>query len=591
MSKRTKAILIVLVFLGLFIRIWRIDSLPFPPDGDEVAFGYYGWSLLNFGTDEFGNHLPLAFSSIGDFKYPGLAYLNIIPVFLFGLSDLATRFLSVVSGVAAIPLIFYISYFFTKNTKASLFSSLIITFSPWSIIESRMGYENHISFVITLAAIVLLFFHFGLIDIKTRNAKVKKYSLHVSIVLFLLSIFTYAAQRFFVPVFLFVLLIFSFADGEFKRYRFKLLLIFTTVAATAAILIINPKFRGRAAEEVWSLDQESTALLMENYHSAGISSIKIPPRITWFLHNKYTYSVLNFSERYFDHFSPSFLFFKGEASDENIPGMGLLLFAEMIFLPLGIISFFKKNKKGRGALLFIWLFISPIPSALTKGGAHINRASLMIVPLAVLSGYGLSVITNIKNRTLGKIVVFIIFSFTAWSILHTFHQIFIVKPVLRPWYKQQVNKELTEKVLKYKDHYSSVAVTDDDYIFYLFYGRISPDDFQKRAEIIPSSKAKWERVNRLDNIFFKMPFRCPLSGKENVLYVCEGDEIPQNSRLIDIVYFSDGLPAYSFIEFYPLSKRPSTLPTLPDRLHYMVGVEKPDGFPDGIIPEEYDNLW
>jgi hypothetical protein len=154
-----------------------------------------------------------------------------------------------------------------------------------------------------------------------------------------------------------------------------------------------------------------------------------------------------------------------------------------------------------------------------------------------------------------------------------------------------VNKELTQKVLNLKNHYSAVAVTDDDYIFYLFYGKISPDDFQKRAEIMPPSEAKWERVNRLDNIFFKMPFRCPLSGKENVLYVCEGDEVPQNSRLIDTVYFSDGLPAYSFIEFYPLSERPDPLPALPDRLHYMVGVEKPDGFPDGIIPAEHDSLW
>ncbi|MFC1600699.1 hypothetical protein ACFL25_01315, partial [Patescibacteria group bacterium] len=516
---------------------------------------------------------------------------NIIPVLLFGLSDITTRFWSVVSGIALIPLTFFISYFFTKKTKTSLFASFIVTFSPWSIIESRLGYENHLSFVITLAAILLLLFHFGLIEKSIRNIRVRKYSLIASIVLLEISIFTYAAQRIFIPVFVFVLLLLSFFNNGFNKHMKKILLVFVLVFITTSCLIINPKFRGRASEEVWKLDQERVKVMEEYYHAAGISQIKIHPRVTWLLHNKYTYSALDFSERYLDHFSPQFLFFKGEASDENIPGMGVLLLVEMILLPLGLISFLSKNKNGKSLLLFAWLLISPIPSALTKGGAHINRASLMIVPLSIFSGYGLGIISDIRYKRLKILAIIFTFLFTIWSILYSLHQIFIVKPILRSWYKQQVNRELTQKVLSYKDEYSSVVVTDDDYIFYLFYGKVKPNEFLGNADIKPASEAKWERVDRWGNIYFKMPYRCPLSGKEKVLYVCKGDEVPQNSELVDIVYYSDGLPAYTFVEFYPLSERPQPLPELPQRLHYMVGIEKEDGNPDGIISEEHDSFW
>lgn len=578
MDKKTKITIAVFIVVGFFLRVWRIGSFPFPPDGDEIAFGYYGWSLLNFRTDEFGNTLPLFFSSIGDFKYPGLAYLNMFPALIFGLSDITTRFWSVVSGVIAIPLIFHLSYFLTKNKRSSLFASLLFTFSPWSLIESRLGYENHPAFVITLAAVLIIL-------------KYKKVPVFIAGFLFILSIFTYAAQRFFVPVFLFFLLVFLGSHPDIKSRKKAVFKIFVLTFIVSSFLFLNPSLRGRADEEVWKLEQTDFSLITENYHSAGISPVKIHPRLTWSVHNKYTYSFLDFLSRYTDHFSFDFLFFKGQASKERIPGMGMLLFAEIVLLPVGIVSFLKKNDKKKSLLLLTWLLISPIPSALTRGGAHINRASLMIVPLCIFSGYGLYSVTNFKSRAVKLISGLAVSLALFWSIFYCLHQIFIVKPVLRPWYKQQVNKQLTQKVLSLKDNYPAVAVTDDDYIFYLFYGKISPENFQKRADIIPAGEKRWERVNRLDNIFFKMPFRCPLSGKKDALYVCEGDEIPQNSRLVDIVYFLDGVPAYTFIEFYPLSERPEVLPELPDRLHYMVGTEKPDGFPDGIIPEDYPSLW
>ena len=154
-----------------------------------------------------------------------------------------------------------------------------------------------------------------------------------------------------------------------------------------------------------------------------------------------------------------------------------------------------------------------------------------------------------------------------------------------------VNEKLTKSIWELKDNYKAVAAGGDDYIFFLFYGKISPGDFQKRSDIIPSSQAKWDRVRRLDNIYFKMPFKCPMGGKLNVLYVCEGVEIPQNSKVIRAIYYPDGVPAYSLIEFYPESQMPpkEKLPPPPDKFQYMVDIEH--NYPDGIIPDSSESLW
>lgn len=580
--------LAALTGLAFVLRFWQLANLPFPPDGDEVAFGYYGWSLLHFGTDEYGNTLPLFFISIGDYKYPGLAYLNILPALLFGLSDMTTRFWSAFSGVIGVSLVYVFSSFVTKNNKASLMAALFFAISPWSLIESRIGYENHTAFVITLGGFVLLLAHVN--AIKARYLTSKNLSLGLGLLLFLVAVMTYAAQRIFIPLYLLVLFSYSFISKDFARARVKLFGLFVLMSGISILLFINPNFRGRASEEAWKFSSEHEQALEVTYSSAGISEYKPHPRLTWLLHNKHTLTGLKFAERYLDHFNPKFLFIEGEASDESIPGMGVLLLADMILLPLGALFLYGDERK-ESMLVFAWILLAPLPSALTHGGAHINRASLLVVPFSLLSGYGLYSIGTYKNSLVKAVFTVGISAFVLWSFLFALHQLFVIKPNYRPWFKQQVNRELTQKVLALKDRYEAVVVGDNDYIFYLFYGRISPQEFVRNSDIEPVETVRWRRVGRLYNIYYKMPFNCPLSGKEHVLYVCQGDEIPQNSRLIDLIRYKDGLPAYSFIEFYPISKMPKSLPVLPERLRYMVDTEKPDGNPDGIIPKEGEGFW
>ena len=43
---------------------------------DEAGFGYNGWTISHYGTDQFGTHWPLFFRSSGDYKGPAGVYLQ-----------------------------------------------------------------------------------------------------------------------------------------------------------------------------------------------------------------------------------------------------------------------------------------------------------------------------------------------------------------------------------------------------------------------------------------------------------------------------------------------------------------------------------
>lgn len=588
MRKRIKILLIVALCVGFFLRFWRLTSLPYPPDGDEVAFGYYGWSLLHFGADEYGKILPLNFSSIGDFKYPGLAYFNMIPAALFGLSDVTTRFISATSGVALITIVFYFSRLLFASEFLAVTSSWFVALSPWGIIESRLGYE---SMVATFLVTTGLFLFYKLI----RGWKPKRLNLVWLgvFILFILAAFTYAAPRFFLPAFLFLIMIASFIKiTPFVKEKRKILFMFLGVSFVIALSLIPLTGRGRAGEDFRKgISTEDRSRLELLYIGAGTSPIRIHPRITWFFHNKYRVAVFDFVERYLEHFSPKFLFFEGEASLQRVPDMGVLLFAQLPLLFFGLLYLLKEDKNHSGKIILAWLLLAPIPSAMTAEAAAINRASLMIVPISILSAFGLFTLRKLLPSVLKKIVTVLVYVGVIFSSLYFANQIFIQKPLDRPWYKQAVNRALTKEILSLKGNYEAVVTSDDDYIFFLFYGKIPPKNFLADSDLEQNKPVKWERVNRWSNIYFKMPYQCPKSGKLKVLYVCAGGDVPQNSKIIKTIYYSDGIPAYSLIEFYPLSQMPSPLPALSENLHYMVDIEKSREYPDGIIPNDFPSFW
>lgn len=575
-NKRALVILILAVVVGFLVRAWKINTFPFPPSGDELAFGYYGWSLLTTGGDEYGNKLPLYFPSIGDYKYPTLAYLNTLPALLFGLSDITVRFWSLMAGVGLIVLVAVIGELVLGSVGAGLAAAWMVALNPWSTIMSRASYESNVA--VTLAALWLVAFW------------KKKWKL--SLAFFILAIYCYSATRIFFGALLTLLLVFSLINKEWTKWR-KILAVYLAVTTVITALSFIPwESRARAQGVVATeLNAKEVDRLEQLYVGAGISPIKLPPRVTWFFHNKWRVIGFNFLKEYISYYTPGYMFFYGGPNNEALPDVGVLLLAQLLFLPLGLLTLNKSKGMGAGVVI-AWVLAAPAASALTTNGPNMIRSAMMIPPLALISGWGLYQIFSFNRSRLYLTVASgaVILSVT-WSGLFFLNQLLVQKPVEAPWKSHQGTKEMVLDVWKARKDYKAVAIGEDNYIAFLYYNKISSKEFLATAKIRPEAREnQWDRVDSLDNIKFKMPYECPMSGKANVLYVCRGLQIPQNAKIIKVYRFLDGLPHYTTLTFVPYAQVDKEgRDELPSRLDYMV--DRDGRFTSGIIPDSETELW
>lgn len=303
--------------------------------------------------------------------------------------------------------------------------------------------------------------------------------------------------------------------------RRTLILFLVALSIIVAVSLISKENRGRAETISYKgLNSSDKDRLVQLITGAGVSDVTPPIFVTRMFQNKIRVAGVDFIDRYMDHFSPGFVFFNGEGVFEKIPDMGVMLYVDILFIFVGLLSIFTIQNKLPGLFLLSWLLISPIPSSLTEGGAHINRASLMLVPLVILSSFGFYQLTLRLKGGFKYASLTILGTIFVWNSLFVLNQIFVQKMVDRPWYREQVNKEIVNEIYKLQDNYKAVVISKDEFIFFLFYQKLSPAQFLRDADInaYPGT-SPWDRVSRLGKINFKMPFECPKSGKLGVLYV------------------------------------------------------------------------
>src|SRR3972149_12125596 len=192
---------ILIVVIASFLRFFSISTNPPSLTWDEAPWGYNAYSLGIGGRDEFGKFLPITYlESFGDFKPPVYAYLSVLPVKIFGLNEFSTRFTSALFGILTVLL----TYFLTKRVFSSsskleslpLLAAGLLAISPWHILLSRAAFEANVAtFFIVLG--VFLFF----------SSLSNKWLLPLSVISFIISMYTFNTARILAPLLLLVLLI------------------------------------------------------------------------------------------------------------------------------------------------------------------------------------------------------------------------------------------------------------------------------------------------------------------------------------------------------------------------------------------------
>jgi len=541
-------ILVLILIVAAFLRLFKLGSFPVSLTWDETALGYNAFSLLKTGRDEYGKLLPLVLKSFGDYKPALYSYLAIPSVLVFGLSEFAVRLPSALFGILSVFLVYKFSLLFFKDKTKALFISFALALMPWHINFSRGAWESNVA---------LFFILLGIYCFLKSKEKVK--FLYFSVLSFGAAVLTYQGGKMMVPLIILGLLIFFF--DNLKKINKKHLLFSALVLFILSLPILSATFFGgggrlkvmslfsyhRPQEEIQEIinQDEGNKFIFSLFHNEGLF---------------YTQGILG---RFFNHFSGRFLFFEGDWSSQRHgpPYMGMLYYIDILFLILGSVYLIRNKIKGSG-FIWWWLIISVLPSALTRDSIQAVRSLNMILPLSILIGLGLYEICSWlrqRKRLLFVLIGGFLLVFYLYCFIYYLDMYYVHYPLKSSEYWQYGHKEVIEEVYKNKDKYSKIVFTQkygQPYIFWLFYSQYDPSLYQKQALLTENPYGDVGKIERFDNIEFRDIYWPNDRSLKNSLFVGTEEELPlrdispNQARILNEIIFKNGKIAFRLVETY-----------------------------------------
>jgi 4-amino-4-deoxy-L-arabinose transferase-like glycosyltransferase len=258
---------ILVVVLAFFLRIYRIESVPPALNWDEVSIGYNAYSIMKTGRDEWGEWMPLHFKSYGEYKLPGQIYASIPGIAIFGLNEFGVRITPVVYGSLTILIVFLLARSLFASNKIGLLSALFVAVSPWHIQLTRGSFES--SFALFWVLLGLWFWVEGAVKLRWLWL--------VTVLCFVLAIYTYNSERGFIPLLILGLMwIYRKAIMDSKKVFFSAGLLFVLLLVPLAPFILSGE--GGARYKLVSVADDPGLLPRVNEARGNSTSSKRPRR-------------------------------------------------------------------------------------------------------------------------------------------------------------------------------------------------------------------------------------------------------------------------------------------------------------------------
>src|SRR5680860_383244 len=533
-------LLLIITLLAGFLRFYQLSSNPPSLTWDEAAWGYNAYSLGIDGKDEFGRFLPYDYlESFGDFKPPMYAYLDVIPVKIFGLTEFAVRFPSALLGILTVLMTYFlVKRIFPNAKKYSFFSfkfsiaeltALFLAISPWHILLSRAAFEANVaSFFIVFGVWAFL-----------KGIQDKKWYLILSAVSFAFSIYTFNTARIVSPLLVIVLGIgFRKELFKYKRESILALILGFLIIIPIVSFLVSPQASSRFKEVNIFSDTEiikTANQQIENDNNALWSKI---------IHNRRLAYSAEYLKHYFDNLNLSFLFIKGDGNPKfSTQAVGQMYLWDLPFFIAGILYLIRK-REGNWWLIPIWILLGIIPAATARETPHALRIETTLPMFQLLSAYGfLNLILENKNRFLNikkvKYFVVLILSFLLFSNFLYFYFNYTThyaREYSGEW--QYSYKESIAFVNKNINSYDNIYITTElgrPYIYYLFYEKKDPRAFRKEARI-SRDQFGFVDVSGYGKYNFVRNPASEESVKGNNLYVSDKFNISKEAKVLKTFY-------------------------------------------------------
>lgn len=523
MNHKILLILLGITLVGGFLRFYKLDKYPLQLNHDEVSQIYDTASIVETGKDIYGNFLPLAFPSTGDFKVGHYIYISILPYLIFGLNDATIRIPSAGFGTLIIPAVFLFVNQLTRNWKLALLASVTIAITPSEIFYSRKSFENVIG-------VCFLFFGLYLLFRQLENIK-SKTGLFLTPVFLALPMYIYTSHTLVVPliVLVFALIFWKTISAYYKNYLLMLFFWGILILPLIYIMITNPGIRFRA---------ESVSIFQDQ--------------------NLVGQDILGYAfTKYLNQFNPPHIFANGlDLTNQGMIGLGPLMLMQLPFFFLGILyilrsPFFANN----GKFLLVLPIIAVLPSGITFEAFSPHRSVFAFSIISIISAFGIFYTLNFlqKKSDIYKIgislIIGLLFIFNFIYALHIYtvnfpyeksqQMHYPYKDVAQfAWSKySEFNQIIVDPIYGQSAPVRAVAV----HYYLAYYGNVKPSRLQKDLKMektgINFDKFSVREINWKDDQFLKdtliiaSPWSIPISSIEK-------------GKILRVFTFYDKQPAF-----------------------------------------------
>jgi len=436
---------------------------------DEAAIGYNAKSLLETGSDEYGQAGPLALRSFGDYKSPLLSYISIPLVSVFG-EVVGVRLNSVTLGTMTVGIIYIL---------AGPMAGLGMAILPWHVNLSGHGIE-----AVTATFLMAVW----LVAVKNKKWR-------TAFVAVFLSIWAYHATKYLSPMLLLVTWWQMRHEGGHLSKGWTILML---VAASLTLLVMVQPFNNARALGVGK--QESVVSLTRNVSAA-----------------------------YTSYFSPGSLISGDWQKRNNVYGVENMWWWQIILAYVGLIGLLKTGKwRKEIPLLSLWL-LAPLPAAAAIDPFHAIRALIMTVPWMILVGIGWKKITDLPAGRQGLRLKILVIAVACFQTFILWERLTVQNPVYsyQEWiggYSQLVDQTMK---LRIKGIDQVIVDTTDEPAIYSLWQVLGKVDTNKKIPLWGNGYyqvTKWKGPESLVlgngmEVIFKPVYWPEDQKKTNTVYV------------------------------------------------------------------------
>lgn len=388
---------------------------------------------------------------------------------------------------------------------------------------------------------------------------------------FIVTLYTYNLTRLLAPLlFIFMFLFFSKEKAAVAKKEYML-------SGFIASVLLSPFFlsllQGGGIQSASGTLITSSSVIHAQLLELRSYLIDLPVFMSKGFFNMPMLTLWQYIINVFSYLSVPFFFIAGSShGNHGIGNVGQFYVVESIFIVLGIYTIIR-NKIRFGYVLFYWILAVILVASLTREAPHATRSFFMVLPLNILSAYGLLIMykwIRSERKTAFKRILFASIGFIfVYNIFYYFISYYNRFPLFYAKAWRSEDKALSNYIAQNQNKYEKIIFDEKAgfiYTSFLFFTQYSPSDFQNTVVYAPDDSEGFSKVAS----FGKFSFR-PLDWEKEAivpqtLYITTQQNTPRKAPIIKEIYYPQRPVVISVkqeILQYPIAESAYVLIALP----------------------------